>query len=655
MTDSARSAPGIRFGPVHPTGGAISALRPLALDAFRVDGGFWGERMQINRERSLRHGYEQLESAGNFHNFRLAAGTTSGSYRALGVMFDGPFPFLDSDVYKWLEAVGWELGREDSDQLREMADHAIGLVQAAQREDGYLNTFVQVIAGGRTFTDLQWGHELYTLGHLVQAAIAWQRALGDDRLLQVVLGAAGSVQRELGARDGLFIDGHPEYEMALVELYRTTADPSHLELARRMIDARGHGALGPGRFGAEYWQDHTPIREAKLVTGHAVRQLYLECGVVDVAVETRDQALLDSVLERWSEMRATRTYLTGGVGSRHRDEAFGDPYELPPDQAYTESCAGIASVMLAWRLLLATGDTQFADAIERALYNAVLPGISFDGTAFFYVNPLQRRTSRIGSDNEERRSWYSCACCPPNLMRTLSSLPNYAMTAGADSLHIDQYAPGEVTFGEADPLRVAIETDYPWGGNVRMRIVDAPEREMEIVLRVPAWSHSARLTGADHETASQGPGQIRLRREWRAGDTLELELDMAPRFTWPDERVDAIRGCAAVERGPLVYCLETADLPAGVTLEDVQIDAGEPLQPVERSDLAGSALGVRASGALPAGSPTRAWPYGDSPPGSSSESLDLNLVPYFAWANRGSGGMRTWIPVAPTSGERRRA
>ncbi len=598
MTDTTRSAPDGRPGPVVPTADAISTLRPLALNAFRVDGGFWGERMQINRERSLRHGYEQLERAGNFHNFRLAAGTTSGSYRALGVMFDGPFPFLDSDVYKWLEAVGWELGRQDSDELRQMADLAIGLVQAAQRNDGYLNTFVQVIAGGNAYRDLQWGHELYTLGHLVQAAIAWQRALGDERLMQVVLGAVGSVQRELGSRtEGPIIDGHPEFEMALVELYRTTADGSHLELARRMIDARGHGALGPGRFGAEYWQDHLPVREARMVTGHAVRQLYLECGVVDVAVETRDQALLDTVLERWREMRATRTYLTGGVGSRHRDEAFGDPYELPPDQAYTESCAGIASVMLAWRLLLATGDAQFADAIERALYNAVLPGISSSGDTFFYVNPLQRRTSRMGGDNEERQSWYPCACCPPNLMRTLSSLPSYAMTADAESVQIHQYASGQVAIGESDAFRLAIETDYPWSGSVRMRVVEAPEHEMEVVLRVPAWSRSARLTVAGQEVAAETPGQIGHRRTWRAGDSLQLDLDMPPRVTWPDERVDAVRGCAAIERGPLVYCLETADLPDGIALEDIRIDVNEPLQSVERADLPGSSVGVRASGA----------------------------------------------------------
>ena len=286
------------------------------------------------------------------------------------------FPFLDTDVYKWLEAVGWELGHGPDPDLSAAADEVIGLIQAAQRPDGYVNTYVQVVDGGRPYRDLQWGHELYCVGHLVQAAIAWHRSLGDDRLLEIALRAVASVDAELGpdGRDG--IDGHPEVEMALVELYRTTGDRRHLELARRMVELRGHGLLGPGRFGAAYWQDRLPVRDAPTVEGHAVRQLYLDSGVVDLAVELGDRDLLEAVARRWHDMVATRSYLTGGLGSRQHDEAFGDPYELPPDLAYAETCAAIASVMLAWRLLLATGDPACADVIERTIYNGVLPGVS---------------------------------------------------------------------------------------------------------------------------------------------------------------------------------------------------------------------------------------------------------------------------------------
>ena len=240
-------------------------------------------------------------------------------------------------------------------------------------------------------------------------------------------------------------------------------------------------------------------------------------------------------------------------------------------------------------------------------------------------------------------------------MRTLSSWPSYAMTADADSVQIHQYASGEVSVGASSALRLAIETDYPWSGSVRLRVVEAPDHEMKVALRVPAWSRSARLLIAGHEIAAGTPGQVSQRRVWRAGDTLELELEMPPRITWPDERVDAVRGCAAVERGPLVYCLETADLPAGVALEDVRINTTEPLQSIERGDLPGPALGVRASGVRSSNPAPHAWPYGDSPASAPSEAVELDLIPYFAWANRGPGGMRTWIPVASTSEERRRA
>ncbi|HET9291713.1 MAG TPA: beta-L-arabinofuranosidase domain-containing protein, partial [Actinomycetes bacterium] len=393
-------------------------LRPLGPSRARIVGGFLAERQRTNRQHTIPHGFDQLQRVGTLDNLRLAAGA-NGRYRAHADSAGTTFPFLDSDVYKWLEAVGWELGRAADPALAASADEAIKLVTAAQRPDGYLNSYVQVIGGGTPHTDLAWGHEFYCVGHLIQAAVAWHRSLGDDRLLAVAVRAADRIDKEFGptGRDG--VDGHPGIEMALVELTRVTGDGRYLSLAARILELRGRGLLGDGRFGAAYWQDHEPVRDAATVAGHAVRQLYLDCGAVDVAVELGDQELLDAVRRRWHDLLRTRTYLTGGMGSRHRDESFGDPYELPPDRAYAETCAAIASVMLGWRLLLATGEAGVADAIERAVYNGVLPGVSLTGTRFFYVNPLQRRTDRAAEPpgHGERAPWYPCACCPPNLMR----------------------------------------------------------------------------------------------------------------------------------------------------------------------------------------------------------------------------------------------
>jgi Uncharacterized protein conserved in bacteria len=624
----------------------------------QIDAGFWGHRLSVNREVTIPHGFEQLERAGNFHNLRLAAGAMNGEYRWFGMASDGPLPFLDSDVYKWLEAVAWELGRDPEPALARSADELISLVEAAQRDDGYLNTYVQVLGGGRAYRDLRWGHELYTIGHLVQAAVAWVRAAGDERLLRVAKRAVASIERELGAgqRDG--IDGHPEIEMALVELYRTTGEAGHLQLARRLIDARGRGLLGADRFGPEYWQDHKPVREAPNVAGHAVRQLYLDCGAVDVAVEMGDAALLDAVVGRWDDMLATRSYVTGGLGSRHKDESFGVPFELPPDRAYAETCASIASVMLAWRLLLATGRADCADVIERTMFNGVMPGISLDGRAFFYVNTLHRRDGSLpaGPGDGMRAAWFPCACCPPNLMRTFSSWEQYLATTDGAGLQLHQYASAQV---QADVgggrVRLAVETDYPWDGRVEIRILEAHGMPWTLSLRVPGWCRggTAAVNGEAGRDFS-GASPVEERRTWRAGDRVVIELAMPPRVTEPDRRVDAVRSCVAIERGPLVYCVEEVDQPAGTLLDQVELTP--PVRPgaVDRPEIGTGMVGLSVP-ALQHEVERAAWPYRDATSNDelgqerepSSERLDLAAIPYFAWANRATGAMRVWLPRTP--------
>ena len=627
MTDVGPTSTGMQ-APVLPTAAAICRLSPIRAGVAKVTGGFWLERQRINRERTLPHGFAQLERAGNIANLRLAAGAT-GRYRSLGAAIGLSFPFLDSDVYKWLEAAGWELGRAADPSLSKEADDAISAVAAAQRPDGYINSFVQVVAPGSEYSDLAWGHELYCVGHLIQAGIAWHRALGDDRLLDIATRAADSAARTFSASGLAGLDGHPEVETALVELYRTTGERRFLDLAADMIEKRGHGLLGDGRFGRAYWQDHVPVRDAESVAGHAVRQLYLDCGAVDVATELGDQALLDAVHRRWRDMIARHAYLTGGLGSRHGDESFGDPYELPPDQAYAETCASIASVMLAWRLLLATGDPACADVIERTVFNGVLPGVSLDGTDFFYVNTLQRRTDRAEAEAHEgqRAAWFPCACCPPNLMRLMSSWQQYLATGDSAGIQLHQYATAEIQADvAAGTIRLRTTTDYPWAGQVTVSVVETPQEPWTLSLRIPGWVETACVREAGEErVVPTGAPWSSGARTWRTGDTIVLDLEMPVRIIDPHPRVDAIRGCVAFERGPLVYALESVDLPAGVVLEDVTVDRGVRPLPTPRPDVADSVIGL----SLP------------RPEGTDGE---LAAIPYFAWANRSVDGMRVWVP-----------
>ena len=368
-------------GPVDAEKSPAAILKPLDARAVTIDGGVWARAQSVNRDAALPHGYRMLEAAGNFENLRIAAGRSAGRYR-------GPV-FMDSDVYKWLEAAACEIARAPSAWLQSASDEVIELVAAAQGADGYLNSHYTVAEPEKRWTDFAHGHELYCAGHLIQAAVAFRRATGDERLLTTARRFADYLHSQFGPGRRVATPGHPEIEMALAELYRETGERRHLDLAAFFLEHRGHGWLGPGRFNSSVsFQDRVPVRESTTVEGHAVRALYLTTGVADLYLETGDRTLYETLDRQWRDMVEGKLYVTGGVGARHHSEAFGHPYELPNDLAYCETCGAIASVMWSWRMLLATGEARFADLIERTLYNAVLAGVSLTGDRYFYVNPL---------------------------------------------------------------------------------------------------------------------------------------------------------------------------------------------------------------------------------------------------------------------------
>jgi uncharacterized protein len=627
------------------TGHAV--LHPLALNEAAITGGLWADRQRINREILLPDAAGRLESAGNFHNLRVAAGQESGPFRGL--------VFMDSDVYKWLEALGWEFGRAPDEKLARLADEAIALVADAQEDDGYLNSYYQVAQPGERFCNLAQDHELYCAGHLIQAAIAQSRVRGEERLLEVARRFADHIDRVFsgGARRGP--PGHPEIETALVELYRQTREPRYLRLAQYFVDERGHRLLGRGHFGSSYFQDHVPVRAATEVTGHAVRALYLAAGVTDIYLETGERELLAAMEAQWHDMAARKTYITGGLGAHHQDEAFGDPYELPPDRCYGETCAAIASIMWNWRMLLATGEARYSDLLERTLYNAFLAGLALDGHGFSYVNPLQvREHHRDPVERGARRQpWYECACCPPNVMRLLASLQHYLATADEDGLQVHQYATGRLGTDRpyAGRIEIAVSTDYPWDGIVELEVMTTPSAPWTLTARVPSWAAGARVTINDEplDIEEPGLGYVSARREWRVGDRLVLELPMAVRLIAPHPRIDAVRGCVAIERGPLVYCVEQVDLPAGVSLDDLVIEPSAPLQTATTDHLLPGTVAVKATAVhVPPRESREPWPYaehGSVDRGRKAERLELTAIPYALWGNRDEGPMRVWVPT----------
>ncbi|MDJ1134934.1 glycoside hydrolase family 127 protein [Streptomyces iconiensis] len=663
---------------------SAGVLTPLSTAHVRITGGLLRRWQDRNRAATAPHVIRQLRAAGNLDNLRGAAdrsgdGGSDDTESANSRTYQGSYPFLDTDVYKTLEGLAYELARdggptastagtddadrvEDADgtdgPLRAFYEESVALIERAQAEDGYLNSYYQHPGTpGEPWSDLAWGHELYNLGHLVQAAVAANRQLGDGRLLAVAVRFADLVVRLFGPEGKAEVCGHPEVEMALVELYRETGEAAYLRQAQLFVDRRGHGTVRYSHFPPEYFQDHVPLRDLPSVTGHAVRMVYLAAGAADVALEYADPTLLGPLRRLWHDMVASKLYLTGGLGARHSDEAIGDRYELPSERAYSESCAAIGTMQWAWRMFLATEETGYLDVFERVLYNAFAVGLSADGTEFFYDNPLQRRTDHEQRSGAEaggellRRSWFRCPCCPPNVVRWIAQLADYIALERPGRLLLALYADARV---ETESVALTVRTEYPWEDEVRVGIERAPDAPYRIDLRVPGWTCGrvrATVNGAPVEEEVRDD-VLSVRRRWRAGDELRLVLPMPARLHGSHPSLDATRGAAALCRGPLVYCLEQHDAPVDMerlllrpeALAGARVRQDGPALPGEPESVA-LELPLTVSAApgdelYPSLATLQAH---TSAPAEEPSVEEAAFIPYFLWGNREAAAMRVWI------------
>ena len=623
---------------VDTTHSAHARLKPVPLTAVALADAFWTPRRQLLRDATLPSQFKLLEETGRIDNFRRVAGKVDKPFQGLF--------FNDSDVYKWIEAAAWSLATDPDPALAEMTETIIGEIEAAQRPDGYLNTYYSLERAGERWSNLKVMHELYCAGHLFQAAVAHYRATGRDRLLNVARGMADNICAVFGPepkRAGTC--GHPEVEMGLVELARATGDEKYLAQAQYFLDVRGHGVIG----GEAYHQDHKPFRELDRMIGHAVRAVYLNGGAADLFAESGEAALTAALARQWQNMTMTQMYISGGVGSRYQGEAFGDDFELPNSRAYTETCAAIAVVMWAWRMLTLDGDARYADVLELALYNGFLAGLALDGQHYFYVNPLANdRNATLRDGTRGRQPWFNCACCPPNIARLLASLPAYFYNVSADTVWCHLYAAGaaHLTLPDGRAVSVRQETDYPWDGDVMLTVDGAGEFGLR--LRIPGWCDagaSLAVNGQPVTTPLMPGSYAEVRRVWQAGDTVRLHLPMPMRRMESHPYALENAGRVAPMRGPLLYCIEEADHP-GLDLRDVALPAAG-LKIQERADLLGGVVTLTAMSR--ARYPEPGWTdqlyrtaesIGRRPRGPH---IKITAIPYYAWANRGAGQMQVWL------------
>ena len=619
-----------------------ASIQEVPFTQVHIIDGFWAPRIETNRTVSIPSAFHQCEINGRFDNFAIAGGLKKGEHR-------GDFSFDDTDPYKVIEGASYSLAAHYDAQLDHYLDSVITIIAAAQEEDGYLTTCV---TNRCTRLSGWWGtrrwekinsHELYNSGHLYEAAVAHYRATGKRSLLDVAIRNADLVCQVFGPNEGQIHrpSGHPIIEMALAKLYKVTGDQKYLDEAKYFVEETGR--CTDGHQPSMYSQDHMPILEQEEIVGHAVRAGYLYSGVADVAALTGDTAYQQAITRIWDNMASKKLFITGGIGSRAQGEGFGPNYELNNHTAYCETCASIANVYWNYRMFLATGDAKYADVYERALYNGVISGVSLSGDKFFYDNPLE------SMGEHERQAWFGCACCPGNITRFVASVPLYMYASQGDDIYVNLYIQSEAEI-ETEGGKVGIKqtTDYPWEGVVTLEVNPESAHNFALRLRIPGWSQDAPVpTDLYHFTSKAKPyvvmvngktvkpafstqdGYFTIVRDWKAGDTVSLQLPMDVRQIEANPNAEDDLGKLAVQRGPIVYCLEGLDQKDSIVFNKI-IPQGTVFTTSFEKDLLGGVMTLQATAQ-------------EIQKDSTLTDVTVTLIPYSTWDNRGANQMEVWI------------
>lgn len=634
-----------------------------------IDDTFWSDYQRLVREVVIPYQWEALNDrvegaarSGAVENFKIAAGLAKGDYYGM--------QFQDTDVAKWLETVAYSLAIHPDAVLEATADEMIAIIGKAQQPDGYLDTYFIVKEPNNRWTNLQECHELYCAGHMLEAAVAYYQATGKRALLDIMCKNIEHIATVLGPEPEKLhgYPGHPEIELALMRLYQITGEERHLRLCEYFINERGRqphffdiewerrghtnryskSDTPPPSTRATYNQSHKPVREQEAAVGHAVRALYLYAGMAALAGQIRDESLIAACKRLWANTTRRQMYITGGVGSTNIGEAFTFDYDLPNDLVYAETCASIALIFFAQRMLEMELDSEYADVMERALYNTVLSSMARDGKHFFYVNPLEvwpqasAKNPARAHVKSVRQAWFGCACCPPNVSRLLTSLGQYLYTASEDTVYCHLYVGSKARLIlESGEITLTQQTDYPWDGKVRFTVSGASGKPFTLALRKPSWCRSATVTvNGKADTPALQNGYLLLTRTWQDGDTAELALDMPVTVIEAHPQVRANAGRIALTRGPLVYCLEEMDNGANLPALAVSADAADWAATFDPAALGGAVLLTGK------GTRTEEGGWADTlyrPAQAAQTPVSVKAVPYYLWGNRGEGEMQVWI------------